>query len=110
VKPFVLSVDSIVPKDTKIYTLGMFERWVAYYLKRGGRSLVQLGEESNLEGVPESLFVLLSLEDEGDYIDCFTSANELSRFDNGKDKVALMQVAKGSVDYALQNCGENIRR
>lgn len=110
VKPFVYEIDSAVPNNTRIFTLGMFERWLAYYLKREGREVVQLNKSSKLGALPNELYVMFSVEDDRDYIDCLGDAEKISKFNNRKDRVALMKVSKTSIDYALQNCGENIKR
>lgn len=66
VKPVAASIIQEVPTDAPLYTLEMFERWVVYYVMRGGKDVIRL-TPSNVLALQEQgkdIYLLLNVEEE----------------------------------------------
>lgn len=48
VKPVVAQINNLVPPEETIYSVRLYERWISYYLKRTGRSVLQDSEANVL--------------------------------------------------------------
>lgn len=68
VKPIVESIMAET-KSEPIYSAGMYERWVSYYLKRRGRQVIQLQGLKSYRPTEASIYWLITDKDENDLLE-----------------------------------------
>lgn len=109
VKPVVSEIINLT-NSSNIYSASMYERWIQYYLKRGGIKVVQLQGPRKIKPQEKRINWLITDKDEEDLLTLVkadTSSNLIKEFKLRKTSMFLYNTKTAKALEMIENIKQN---